>query len=69
MPGNAETVPSERRSPLNYSGAAEYLNTSVRHVRALKAAHKIPSVKVGALVRFMPDDLDAFIEANRERVD
>lgn len=52
--------PAPRR-PLNYDGAARYLNTSVRHLRCLVATRRIPYVKLGRLVRFMPDHLDAFL--------
>ena len=45
--------------------AGEYLGTGERFVRRLVAERRIPFVKLGKLVRFKPDDLDAWIEANR----
>ena len=49
---------------LRVAEAAAYLNTSERHVRRLRAEHRLRYVKVGAKLRFRRDDLDAFIAAN-----
>lgn len=50
---------------LDENGAAQYLGTSSRHVRELWAQRKLAAVKVGRLVRFRIEDLDAFIDENR----
>ena len=49
---------------LGVADAAAYLNTSERHVRRLRAEHRIRYVKVGAKLRFRREDLDGFISAN-----
>jgi len=45
--------------------AAEQLGTTERHVRKLWATRRLPAIKVGALVRFDPADLDRWIDAHR----
>lgn len=50
---------------VDWSGAANYLATTDRHVRELVARGEIAVVKVGRLVRFHRDDLDEFIASNR----
>ena len=58
----------ERRHParlLGYQGAADYLDTTPRHIRVLWSERKLPAVKVGRLVKFDLDDLDAFIDRQR----
>ena len=49
---------------LGVADAAAYLNTSERHVRRLRAEHRIRYIKVGAKLRFRREDLDGFISAN-----
>lgn len=46
-------------------GAAIYLGTTPRHVRKLWAERRLAAVKVGRLVRFRREDLDAFVDAHR----
>jgi excisionase family DNA binding protein len=46
-------------------GAAKYLHTTPRHVRALWSQRRLTAVRVGRLVRFQRSDLDAFITAHR----
>lgn len=50
---------------LTVSGAAEYLNTSVRFVRRLIAERRISFHKVGAHVRIALVDVEAFVQAGR----
>lgn len=50
---------------LDYNGAAARLNTTERHVRALKDRRELPFVKIGGSVRFKLVDLDAYIESRR----
>lgn len=47
--------------PLNVAAAAEWLGVGERMVRRLVAEKRIRYVKVGALVRFRPGDLDEFL--------
>lgn len=47
------------------AGAAEYLGTSERHVRELQYRGELTYVKVGHLVRFLIEDLDAWIAQRR----
>ncbi len=51
------------RRPLDYRGAADYVNTTERHLRSLVQRREIPYVKLGRLVRFIPDQLDDYLEA------
>ncbi len=57
--------PGEEPRALNIDRAAAYLDTSVRHMRRLAAERRLPYVKVGGKVRFLPEDLDAFLQAGR----
>ncbi len=50
---------------LTTSEAAEYLATSERHVRRLVSERRIGFVKVGHFVRFLADDLEAFLQQGR----
>ncbi len=52
---------------LDLDQAARYLGTTERHVRRLWQERRIAAVKIGSRVRFDPQDLDAFIEAHRQR--
>lgn len=45
-------------------GAAEYLATTPRHIEKLRYERRIPSTKVGYLVRYDLDELDVWLEAN-----
>lgn len=45
--------------------AAEYLGTTVRHVRRLVTDHELSRYKVGARNRFADVDLDAWLDARR----
>jgi excisionase family DNA binding protein len=48
---------------LDYEAAAARLNTSPRHVRELAYRRELGFVKVGRLVRFRAEDLDAYVAA------
>lgn len=50
---------------LDEAGAGIYLGTTPRHIRALWQRREIAAVKVGRLVRFRPEDLDAYIARQR----
>ncbi len=45
--------------------AAEYLGTSVRHLRRLVSDHHLAHYKVGGRLRFADVDLDAWLAARR----
>jgi excisionase family DNA binding protein len=54
---------------LDIAEAADYLGTTVSHVRALVARSEVAIVKVGRELRFRPIDLDDYIGLHREPVD
>lgn len=57
----------DRRPPFTESEAAEYVGSTPRHLRALRFAGEIPYIKLGPkLVRYMPDDLDAWLDTRRQ---
>jgi excisionase family DNA binding protein len=56
------------RPPFDAKGAGNYCGTTERHVRELVYRNEIPYIKVGRLVRFLPDDLDAWLAENRRGV-
>ena len=47
---------------------ARWLSTSARHVRRLVAEKRIPFVKVGHFVRFDPNDVARWVEAQKVEV-
>lgn len=51
------------RELLDVAGAADYLATSERHVRFLVHKREIPHTRVGRFLRFLPRDLDQYLEA------
>ena len=52
---------------LTVEQTAERLGTSVRFVRRLRAERRLPFVKLGKHLRIDRADLEAFIDAHRER--
>jgi excisionase family DNA binding protein len=54
-----------RRSPFDLAGAASYLNVNVRYVRRLVAERRVRYLKVGRLLRFRVEDLEAFLDSCR----
>ena len=50
---------------LDVDQAAHRLGGTVRWMRRAVAQRRIPFVKIGHYVRFVPEELDAFIERNR----
>jgi excisionase family DNA binding protein len=71
MVSSAMAVESDtvRHRLLNIEQAADYLNASVRFVRDRRRDGHIRAVKLGGLLRFDPNDLDAYIESCREPSD
>ena len=54
-----------RGHPLTLPEAAAYLNVAERYMRRLVTDRRLPYFKVGRLLRFSAEDLDAFLEAGR----
>lgn len=57
----------QERELLDYDGAAAALNCTPRLVRRLVETRQIDVVKVGKLVRFEPEAIDAYIERRRRQ--
>ena len=53
------------RRMLTTEEAAQYLGTTVRHLRRLVSDHELSRYKVGGRNRFADVDLDAWLEARR----
>ena len=47
---------------LDIGEVAAHLNVTVRHVRRLVFERRIPYIKVGALLRFDPEEVTAWLE-------
>ncbi len=62
--GDGGDVRNGRRL-IDVEGAAEYLGTSVRHMRRLIDRKAIPHYKVGGKLRFVPDELDRWLDGRR----
>ena len=52
------------RRYVGVTGLADYLQTSPRHVRALVSRREIPVTRVGRLLRFDIDQVDAWLDNN-----
>jgi excisionase family DNA binding protein len=72
--GRQPTLAAGRSSPRNAGGLSELLDiddvaavlsTTTRHVRRLVFERRIPYVKVGRFVRFVPDDLVFWLEQQK----
>ena len=50
---------------LDIHQTAERLGTTERQIRSLIYRRELPFVKVGAKVRFCPDDIERYIETRR----
>jgi excisionase family DNA binding protein len=49
---------------MNVEEVADRLGVNVRYVRRLVAERRMRYVKVGHLIRFDPDDVDAWVESS-----
>jgi excisionase family DNA binding protein len=58
-------APSPLPHLIDVTDLAEHLGVEVRHVRRLVHERRIPFIKWGHLVRFDPDQVSAWLEANR----
>lgn len=63
----SDTALLGRRPLLDIHGAAEYLSVTVGFMRARRADRTIPCIKLGGSVRFDPNDLDRYVDLNREQ--
>jgi len=54
---------ADHEALLDVEGVAARLNLSVRHVRRLVAERRIPFLKVGSLLRFDPEQIDAWLRS------
>ena len=63
--GEAEEAPGMAPQTLDVSQAACYLGITDRFVRKLIEQRRIAFLKVGRLVRFRADDLDAYLDSCR----
>jgi hypothetical protein len=63
---------SDHRPPLTESAAAEYIGMSVAYLRlsrmrgATKCTSAPPFIRIGKSIRYLPRDLDAWLEGRRE---
>ena len=55
------TSPTGQRRLLTIAEVAEWLGVTVRHVRRLVQERRIPFIKWGHLLRFDPDEVEAWI--------
>jgi excisionase family DNA binding protein len=53
---------------INVPEAAKLLGISVNTLRQWISQRKVPTIKLGKVVRFLPDDLQKLIEENRREV-
>ena len=51
---------------LDVRAAAGFLGVSRRQVYLLLERHELPAVRVGQRIRFVPDDLRAYLERHRD---
>lgn len=56
------------RPLLDLPTVAERLGVGERHIRRLVFERRIPFVKWGHLLRFEPDDIEAWLDENRRAV-
>jgi excisionase family DNA binding protein len=55
------------RALMDLPAVAERLGVGERHVRRLVYERRIPFIKWGHLLRFDPDEVDAWIDESRQR--
>ncbi len=56
---------SGRRPLLDLRAVAELVNVNERHIRRLVADRRIPFIKWGHLLRFDPDEIEAWLHRAR----
>lgn len=55
------STPAGQRRLLTIAEVAEWLGVTIRHVRRLVQERRIPFIKWGHLLRFDPDEVEAWI--------
>ncbi len=50
---------------IGISELSAWLSTSVRHIRRLISERRIPYHKVGGLIRFVPSEIEDWLDGNR----
>ena len=60
---------TEQKSLWDVEAVAERLGVQVRHVRRLVAERRIPFLKWGHLLRFDPDEVEAWLDGARRPAD
>ena len=60
-PGAPRLASRQVEPLLDVDGVAARLNITVRHVRRLVAERRIPYLKLGNLLRFDPEEVDAWL--------
>lgn len=63
----AVEIQTERQAFFTPQTLAEYLQVSERYVRQLCLDGKIPSYKLGTARRIRAEDVDSWLESQRER--
>lgn len=56
---------TDRRPLLSVGEVADWLGVNVRHIRRLVDERRIPFIKWGHLLRFDPDEIEAWIAQHR----
>jgi predicted DNA-binding transcriptional regulator AlpA len=62
----------DHRPPLDEQEAAEYIHMSVPYLRAsrmrgtTKCKSAPPFIRIGSAIRYLPSDLDAWLESRRQ---
>lgn len=62
---SVDVSPTSPDQLLDILSVAEWLATSVRHVRRLVSEKRIPYVKVGHLIRFEHEDVQRWIKMHK----
>jgi len=62
-----QNISTERNEShlLTREQAAQRINCSTRNLHELRIRGELPFVKIGKLIRFIPKDLDAYIQLHR----
>jgi excisionase family DNA binding protein len=63
---NAIDSPSGRTKLMTVADAAEFFGVSRRQVYLLVERGELPTVRVGTRLRFVPDEIWAYLEQHRE---
>ena len=56
---------AEKKPLMDLAAVAEYLGVNHRHIRRLVHERRIPFIKWGHLLRFDPDEIEAWLESAR----